>query len=135
MFEGILTEERDYLISASESAMRALMRCQAVHLFAKHADGAAVAPQIARDEIEECGLASAVGADDEPSLACFYFERDAVRGRQAAERFLEGSNFESRSHCDRQRAHKRFTPGTSPSGMKITMTTNTKPSSMFQRSM
>ena len=32
-------------------------------------------------------------------------------------------------------AHQRRTPGTTPSGMNITMTTKTKPSSMFQRSM
>ena len=88
MFERVLREERDDLVGASESAMRALVRCQALHLFAEQQMRAGVAPQIARDEVEERGLAGAVGADDEPALACFYFERDAVVAGRPPNAFL-----------------------------------------------
>ena len=115
--------------------MRALVRFHARDLVAEEAYCSGVAPQIARDQVEERRLARAVGTDDEAPLARHDAERDVVGGRQAAERFFQTDELERGRHRDLHRAHRRRTPGTTPSGMKMTMKTKTKPSSMFQRSM
>jgi len=119
--------------------VRALMRLKALDLRAEQPDRAAIAGQVTGEKVEERGLARAVRADDEPALARHDLERDIVDRGQAAERLLQAADLERGRHLAHQRAfkraHPRRIPGTRPSGMKITITTKTKPSSMFQRSM
>src|SRR5207249_9475101 len=90
-------------------------------------DAARVAREIAGEEFEERGLAGAVRADDQAPLARRDLERYIVDGGKPAERPLQA--------LDAKRRHILLTPGTTPSGINTTMNTNTKPSSMFQRSM
>ena len=135
VLERVVREERDDLVGAREPAARALVRLHARDLAPEDADRARVAAQVAGDEVEERGLAGAVGPDDEPALARHHLERDVVRRRQPAEGLAQSPHRERRRHGrGRLRATRRRTPGTIPCGMKITMPTNTNPSSMFQRS-
>ena len=134
VFERGAGKQRNDLVGAREPAVRALVRTQPLHLFAEQADGAGVALQVAGNQVEQRRFTGAVRPDDEPPLARLNFERDVVGRRQAAERFLEPADLQRRGHRLLQRAHSRLSPGTSPSGMKTTISTNTKPSSMFQRS-
>ena len=77
-------------------------------------------------------VASPMGA----VLAGHHRERDVVRRGQAAECLAQAPHLERRRHGRfSRRARRRRTPGTIPCGMKITIATNTNPSSMFQRSM
>src|SRR6266571_4189751 len=135
VLERVCWKQRDDLIGAREAAMGALMRFQPGDLLAEQPDRAGVARQIAGDEIEERGLPRAVRADDQPTLAWHHLQRDVVDRRQAAERFFQTAEVQRGSHFFLQRAHNRRAPGTTPSGMKITMNTKTKPISMFHRSM
>src|SRR6266851_4175404 len=102
------------------------MRREVGDVFSKQDDVSGIARQVAGDQVEERGLAGAVGADDQAPLARRHLERDIADGRQAAERFPQV--------LEAKRSHSLFTPGTTPSGMNTTMRTKTKPSSMFQRS-
>jgi hypothetical protein len=63
-------------------------------------DRAAVGGQLAGDQVEERGLAGAVGADDEPALAGLDEQVDVGRDTQPAERL--------RQLADRQRAQITF---------------------------
>jgi len=66
----------------------------------EQSDRAAVGRELARDQVEERGLAGAVGADDEPALAGLDRQVDARRDAQSAERLAEVAN--------RQRAQITF---------------------------
>src|SRR5689334_10169365 len=106
--------------------------------------------QFSCNQVEKRGLSGAIGSDDQPALARFYIEVDAVRDAQAAERFAQSGNSQ-RAHgfapaplgtlpvsLWRLRQiirHKRALPGTSPSGIKMTIATKIAPSRKFQRSM
>src|SRR3954468_5000759 len=103
------------------------MRGEAPDFVTEELDRPRVARKIAGQQVEQRGLAGAVGADDEAPLARRDGERDIGDGRQAAEGFLQV--------LETKRFHSLWNPGTTPSGMKTTMTTKTKPRSMFQRSM
>ena len=140
MLERVRGKERDDLIGAREPPVRAAVRCEARDVLAKEPNGAGVALQIAGNEIEQGCLAGAVWPDDQAPLARQHLERDIVDRRQPAECLLQPRDGEGCRHrafprAAFTRAMSRRTPGTTPSGMKMTMTTNTKPSSMFQRSM
>src|SRR4051794_14136841 len=106
--------------------MGALVGPQRRDLFAEQENIALVDGQVARDQVEERGLAGAVGADDQAALAGLDGQRDAVDRRQATEGLVQVR--------DLKRSHSLFAPGTTPSGMNTTIATKTKPSSMFQRS-
>src|ERR1700752_3263559 len=97
-------------------------------------DGAGIGPEIRGDGFEQRRLARAVRPDDQAALSRRHFERNVVRGRQPAEGLAQTAQLERGAHFATQRVHNRRTPGTMPSGMKMTISTKTKPSSMFQRS-
>src|SRR5438270_4048443 len=118
--------------------MRALCRGQPCHVLPKKPDRPGGRAQVAGDLIEQRGLAGAVRTDDEPALSGIDAHRYILSRRQAAEELCEVDDFQSRNlrHLPppRGRVSRRFSPGTIPSGITSTMSTNTKPSSMFQRS-
>ena len=114
--------------------MRPLVTFEMGDFFAEQTDRTGIGCQIVGDQVEKRRLAGAVGADDQPALALRNFERDAVYRRQAAEYLAQAADLQRSRHVLRSRADQRRIPGTTPSGMKITITTNTAPSSMFQRS-
>src|SRR3989442_110801 len=103
------------------------MRREAGHVFFKQEDVSGIPRQVAGDQVEERGLAGAVRADDEAPLARRHLERDVVDGRKATKRLSQV--------LEVKRSHSLFTPGTTPSGMNTTISTKTKPRSVFQRSM
>src|SRR5258708_32845616 len=103
------------------------MRREAPDFGAKERDGPRVTRKIDGQQIEERGLARTVGPDDQAPLARRHGERDIGDRRQAAEGLLQV--------LETKRFHSLWNPGTTPSGMKTTIRTKTKPSSMFQRSM
>src|SRR5262249_37526710 len=126
VLERVLREERDDLVGAAEAEVHPPVGREAGHRPLEQRDAAGVGRQVSGDEVEERGLAGAVGADNEAPLSRRDLERHAVDGGQATERFLQV--------LDLKRRHSLCTPGTTPSGMNTTMTTNTMPISMFQRS-
>src|SRR6476659_8897908 len=113
-------------------------------------DGARVGCDLAGDQVEQRGLAGAVRPDDQPPFARRDVEIDVAGDVQSAERLTQPRDRE-RTHCvgsvspgmlglflsRRPKASRtsRAVPGTSPSGIRMTMATKTKPSSIFQRSM
>ena len=132
--------------------MGAAARGGARQLLAEQRDRAAIGPHLAGDQVEERGLAGAVGADDEAAFAGLDAQADRAGDAQAAEGFVEIADDQrahgasafcegppaagaagGRSALSAQRA-RRTEPGTSPSGMNTTMATKIAPSSMFQRS-
>ena len=110
--------------------MRTLVRLYTRDFLAKDADAAGIGREIAGDQIEQGGFAGAVGSDDEPMLAWHHLERDIVDRGHTAERLLEPGQLQGRCHCLLQRSHQRRTPGTTPSGMKITINTKIEPSNL-----
>src|SRR5262252_1925840 len=114
--------------------MRTLVWRQTRNILAEQMDRSGISAQIAGDQVEERRLARAVGTDEQAALALHHLERDVVGRRQAPERLLQTFELQRSRHDRRQRVHQRRTPGTTPSGMKMTIKTNTRPSSMFQRS-
>src|SRR6204780_2521951 len=69
----------------------------ASELLAERRDRAAIGPHLAGDQVEERGLAGAVGADDEAAFAGLDAQADRAGYAQAAEGFVE--------IADDQRAH------------------------------
>src|SRR5450432_3904743 len=140
--------------------MRTLVGLETRDFFPEQPDRASIRYKVARDQVEERRLAGAIGADDKSALARHHLQRDAVHGRQAPEDLPEAADLQrgdcmipprlrltplrcppgggtralrrlSGAHSFRHRAHQRRNPGTTPSGMKITIRTKTEPSSMF----
>src|SRR6266545_2792942 len=140
VLERVLGKKRDDLVGAGEPPVGALVRFQARHLVAEQADRPGVALEVAHDQIEQRRLSRPVRADDEPPLSGHHLERNPVHCGQAAEGLPQLAKLKRRRHRGLLQAFfacpaRRRSPGTTPSGTKITMTTNTNPSSMFQRSM
>src|SRR5262249_41925228 len=163
--QGLALEQGDDLVGAGETEMRPTAARHAHELAAEQADGAGVGAQLAGDQVEERGLAGAVGADDQPPLAGLDAHVHVTGDAQPAERLLQAAELERahgpspapppmalpvplpcgtaasaagpprRGHQRRTaQRHSRREPGTSPSGMKTTMTTKIAPSTKFQRS-
>src|SRR5262245_44055209 len=135
VLQRVLSEERDDLVGPRHAAVRPLMRLEPRDVLSEEMDGARVAPQVPGEQVEERGLAGAVGLVAQAPLAGHDLERHAVDPQQSAEGILHPADPESGRHRPFERDYQRRTPGTMPSGMKMTITTNTKPRSMFQRSM
>src|SRR5262249_46351892 len=148
--DGIACKQRDDLVRARHAEVRAAAARNARDILTEEVHRSRIRGQFACDQVEKRGLAGAVRPDDQTAFARFDTEVDAVRDAQAAERLAQGR--------DSQRVHgfasapldtltvplwrlrqiirnKRALPGTSPSGIKITMATKMAPSRKFQRSM
>ena len=70
------------------------MRRQPTHLFARKIDAAAVVREIAREQVEERGLAGAVGTDDRAHIARRNRQIHTVHGQDAAEVLPEADRLE-----------------------------------------
>src|SRR5260221_8289231 len=139
--QRVVGEQGDDLVGPGEAAMGAPPARQPRDVLAEQRDRAAVDPQLAGDQMEQGGLAGAIRPDDQPALARRHLQIDRIGHPQAAERFLQITDDE-RGHrpvsAARRRAasarQRRTVPGTSPSGMKMTIATKIAPSTKFQRS-
>src|SRR5579871_6221543 len=106
----------------------------------EQADRPEIRSEIAADLIEQRGLAGSVRADDQAPFAGTNPERNILGDRQAAEGLLQIEHLECvagrRAHLGplRNPAINLLKPGTMPAGITRTMNRNTRPSSMFQRS-
>ena len=123
---------------------------RAGYIVAEQSDAAGIGPQLAGDEVEECGLAGTVLTNDEATLTWGDSEVHRRGDAQTAERFVQVTHLE-RGHRPISRfsagaaapeprvaivhRHSRTQPGTNPSGMNTTIKTKIAPSTKFQRSM
>src|SRR5438477_11294914 len=83
---GEAAEQDRALIGAADAATDALVRRQGRHILAEEDDAAAIGAIVAADDIEQRGLAGAVGAEDGQPLAGLDGEGDAFERHQRAER-------------------------------------------------
>src|ERR1700756_2701842 len=119
--------------------MRALVGWKMRDVFAKQPDLSCVWTQIPANLVEQRRLAGAVWADDQSSFARSDVQRNILRNGQSTEGLLEIVDFKCRdgSHrrSPRSPAISLLKPGTTPVGITSTIKRNTRPSSMFHRSM
>src|SRR3569832_1407428 len=141
MLERVARKQGNDLVGARQTAMRALIRRKRRDVFAEQSDLTGVRPHVAADLVEQRGLPGAVGADDQPPLTGLDRKRHALRDLQAAERLVQADDLKRKGGCGcghddrpRKRAVSFCRPGTMPVGITSTMKRNTRPSSMFQRS-
>src|SRR5579859_87232 len=114
------------------------MRRHPGDVLALEADGAFVGMKEAADQVEDSGLARAVGTDDKQDFAGIHGERNALDRAQAAEALGHVIEFQDGSHCAAPpsagcgfdepgalglRLKSRSRPPTTPSGRKSTTTT------------
>src|SRR5664279_5212129 len=152
MDNRVARKQRDDLIGARHAEVRAPTARRAGDVLAEQPDRAAVGRDLAGDQVEQRGLAGAIGADDQPPLARLNIEIDAAGDMQPAEGFGEACDGEG-GHgggprlspaatapgfgfiCRHASRQSRAVPGTRPSGIRMTMATKIAPSRKFQRSM
>src|SRR4051794_36208171 len=134
--------------------MRALVGGLPGHVLPEDPDLALRRREVARDEIEERGLAGAVGPEQQPPFSSRNTHRDIADGRQPAEEAIKSGDLQNRCRhragslamegasaalSARGRLLKertqRVMPGTRPSGMNKTITTKMTPSRISQRVM
>src|SRR5207249_2467711 len=87
----------DDLVGARQSQVRTLAAGRARDIAAEQRNGAGIGCDLAGDQVEERSLASAVWADDEPTLAWLHNKVDIAGDAQAPERLAQRSDGE-RSH-------------------------------------
>jgi hypothetical protein len=81
------------------AARRDLMGAQAADVLAVQFDAAALAGVQAHQQIEQGGLAGAIGADQAQDVAAGHAERHIVHGFQAAEAALHVGNLQDVRHA------------------------------------
>jgi len=121
--------------------MRACVGCKSGNVGAEQLDLPRIRSHVAADLIKQRGLAGAIGTDDQAAFARPYRERYVLCYRKAAERLFEMDHFKcivrhQRVHRDplRNPVASLLKPGTIPVGTTRTINRNTRPSSMFHRS-
>src|SRR5579872_637964 len=139
MFKRVRAKQRDDLVGARQSEMRAGVGSKLRDVMAEQNDAARIRPHVTADLVEQRGLAGAAWTDDQAALAGADRERDVLRDPQAAECLVQAGDFKRERHGihgarPRNRCVNARKPGTIPLGMTSTMNRNTSPSSMFQRS-
>ena len=99
-------------------------------------------PQVATDLIEQGSLAGPIWTNDQAAFARSYGERHILRYDKTTEGLVQVHDLECMvggrlDHDDplRNPAISLLKPGTIPVGITRTMNRNTRPSSMFHRSM
>ena len=97
---------------AAQAAAAEPMRGQPADLLAAEVDPPGVVPQIAADQVEERGLAGAVGTDDRPQVAGLDRQVHAVHGLDAAEVLAQAENGEDQALAAGRVRHGR--PPASP---------------------
>src|SRR5262245_41749557 len=163
--ERLVREQRDDLVRARHAEVRAPAARHARDVAPEERDRARVGSKLSGDEVEQRGLARAIGADDQAPLSRLDEEIHTGRDPEAPERLLEATHGE-RAHrpafspgagtraasaagvraasgagpaprgrrAPVAKRQRRAVPGTSPSGMKTTITTKMAPRTKFQRS-
>src|SRR6185369_2788097 len=145
----VAAEQRHDLVGARQAELGTRGRGGVRDGFAQQRDAARVGGQVARDQVEQRGLAGAVGADQQVPLALLDPQVDRARDLQPAEGLAQIGDFDDGAHVvfssgpdfsmgravRRRGRRRRASPATMPPGMNITMMMNTKPSSMIHRSM
>src|SRR5258705_9339408 len=111
------------------------------HVGAEQLDLPRIRAQVAADLIKQSGLAGTIRTDDEAALALANRERYVLRYDEAAKCLLQVDDFKRmiwgpRGHRDPPRCPivNLLRAGTIPVGITKTMNRNTRPSSMFHRS-
>ena len=150
--DGVAGEQRDDLVGARHAEMGAVAACGVRDVAAEQGNRAAVGCDLAGNQVEERGLAGAVGTNNQAPLARFHDQFDIGGDAQAAERLAQRFDGQrahglrslagrathplsrARTDCDAAR-HSRTEPGTRPSGMKLMIKMKITPSTRFQRSM
>src|SRR5215472_11881222 len=112
-------------------------------VLAEQLDQSGIGSQLSGNKVEQRCLARPVGANDQPALSGRDVQIDIGRHVQTAERLAKSLDGEGAhgfasappattvSLCLRlrhARRHRRTLPGTSPSGMRMTMATKIAPS-------
>ena len=89
-------EHAGLLVGARQPALGPLPGRHRRHVLAEELDGAGRRGQVARDDVEEGGLAGPVRAEDGPTLAVSDIEIDVTHGEQPAEAPADSPQAESR---------------------------------------
>ena len=92
-----LERPRD-LRGSADAAVAAHVGRSLVSVLAAEADGAVVGTQVTGDEVEQRGLAGAVGADDAEGLALGNVEREVLHHLKRAEALREVDDFQQCPH-------------------------------------
>ena len=101
-----------------------------VDALAGEMDRAVVGREHAGDDVEQRGLAGAIGTDDREDSALRHAEADIVDREQAAEALAQPGDLEQRRHCFppfAPRPSMRESHGQTPSGSTITTTSRHTP--------
>src|ERR1700716_767310 len=117
--------------------MRALIGREWRNIGAEQLDLARIRPHVAADLIEQRGLSRPIRTDYQAPLPWPDRERYVLCQGKAAESFVQADDVKGmRSHRDPPRIAivSLRKPGTIPVGITMTINRNTKPSSMFHRS-
>src|SRR6185312_8212837 len=117
------------LEAARKSAVRALMRREAVHGVAVEVHAALLVLQGAADAIDQCALAGAVRADQAQPLAGIHLEIDAVERDEAAEAFADILHAEEGRHLRLRACRRSCTSPTMPFGAMMTKAISSTPTS------
>src|SRR5262249_23558635 len=122
MFKCISGEQRNDLVSARYAAMRASVGRKVCDLGTEKPDQPGVGPKIAADLIKYCGLAGAIGSDDQPTPPRPTLEGHILSDGQAAESLPQIANFQGvfgvgHRRSPRPAAMSLLKPGTMPAGM------------------
>jgi hypothetical protein len=94
---GGVLEQLDVLEGARDAQRRHLVRGALRELDAVEVDAAAGGRVDAADQVEDCGLAGAVGADQREDLAPLHVEADLVDGQHATEAHAQVARGEQRA--------------------------------------
>src|SRR6516165_3959879 len=141
VFDRVTGKKGDDLICSRQFAVSTFVWPQRRDILAKELDTSRVRMQIAADLVEQCRFAGSVWADDQPSFAWPYGEGNVIGHYKAAKCLLQLDDLKctavsGRAHraSPRSAADSLLKPGTIPVGITSTINRNTRPSSMFHRS-
>src|SRR5665213_293334 len=138
MLERVAGEQGDDLVGSGKAGVGTSIGREPRDILAEKSDFTRVRPHVAADLVEQRGLARAVRPDNEAAFARPYRKGYILGDRKAAEGLLEIDHLECvigyHRGLPRKAATSLLRPGTMPVGMTRTMNRNTRPNSMFQRS-
>src|SRR6516225_5586245 len=141
VFDCVTGKKGDDLICSRQFAVRTFVWPQRRDVLSEQLDTSRVRMQVAADLVEECRFASSVWADDQPSFARPDGEGDVIGHHKAAKGLLQVDDLDcwavtGRAHrvSFRSAADSLLKPGTIPVGITSMIKRNTRPSSMFHRS-
>src|SRR4029079_12235186 len=99
--QRVAGEEGDDLVGARHAEVREAVGPRAGHVLPEEPDGAAIAADLAADEVEERGLARAVRAEEQTALTLVDGDAHPADGGDAAERLPQIADLEGERHSRR----------------------------------